>query len=177
MHRYACALAAKITELGVSLSFSSPRLSNDNSITGSFFLAMKYHQSDPSRGFRDLLSVRAWAESFVDWYNSEHRHSGINDVTFNQPHYGEADEIWRIRQETYEQARLKSPRCWTRVTRDCSQPQVVRVNHLRPQKQPATSTSASQATQGSVWSACKRRSELITRPGPAAPTSAKSSRH
>jgi hypothetical protein len=95
---------------------------------------MKYHQSYPSRRFRDLLSVRAWVETFVDWYNSEHRHSGIKYVTPNQRHYGEADEICRIRQETYEKARKKNPRRWTRATRDWSQPQIVRVNHPRPQK-------------------------------------------
>jgi putative transposase len=38
---------------------------------------MKYHQSYPLRRFRDLLSVRAWVDGFVNWYNAEHRHSGI----------------------------------------------------------------------------------------------------
>lgn len=127
-------LAAKMNELGVSLSFSRPRVSNDNAFAESVFRTMKYHQSYPSRRFRDLPSVRAWVESFVDWYNNEHRHSGIKYVTPNQRHYGEADEICHIRQETYEKARQKNPRRWTRTTRDWSQPQVVRVNHPRPQQ-------------------------------------------
>jgi transposase InsO family protein len=127
-------LAAKMSQLGVSLSFSRPGVSNDNAFAESVFRTMKYHESYPSRRFRDLLSVRAWVETFVDWYNSEHRHSGIKYVTPNQRHYGEADEICRIRQETYEKARQKNPRRWTRGTRDWSQPQIVRVNHPRPQK-------------------------------------------
>ena len=127
-------LAAKMSQLGVSLSFSRPGVSNDNAFAESVFRTMKYHESYPSRRFRDLLSVRAWVETFVDWYNSEHLHSGIKYVTPNQRHYGEADEICRIRQETYEKARKKNPRRWTRGTRDWSQPQIVRVNHPRPQK-------------------------------------------
>ncbi len=127
-------LAAKMSQLGVSLSFTTPGVSNDNAFAESVFRTMKFHQSYPSRRFRDLLSVRAWVETFVDWYNSEHRHSGIKYVTPNQRHYGEADEICRIRQETYEKARQKNPRRWTRASRDWSQPQIVCVNHPRPQK-------------------------------------------
>lgn len=58
---------------------------------------MKYHQSYLSERFRDLFSVRAWVETFVDWCNSEHRHNASNYVTPNQHHYGEANEICRIR--------------------------------------------------------------------------------
>ncbi|MFN9911630.1 MAG: integrase core domain-containing protein, partial [Pirellulaceae bacterium] len=90
---------------------------------------MKYHHSYPLRRFRDLLSVRAWADGFVHWYNAEHRHSGIQYVTPNQRHNGEADAICRTRQETYEEARQKNPRRWSRATRDWSQPQIVKVNH------------------------------------------------
>jgi len=125
-------LAAKMAELGISLSFSRPRVSNDNAYVESWFRTMKYHQSYPVRRFRDLLSVRAWVDDFVDWYNAEHRHSGIKYVTPNQRHYGKADAICSIRQQTYEQARQQHPRRWSRPPRDWSQPQIVRVNHLRP---------------------------------------------
>lgn len=95
-------LAAKLAELGISLSFSRPRVSNDNAYAESWFRTMKYHLSYPLRRFRDLLSVRAWVDEFVDWYNAEHRHSGIKYVTPNQRHDGEADAICSIRQQTYE---------------------------------------------------------------------------
>jgi putative transposase len=55
-------LAAKLAELGISLSFSRPRVSNDNAYAESWFRTMKYHQSYPLRRFRDLLSVRAWVD-------------------------------------------------------------------------------------------------------------------
>jgi transposase InsO family protein len=59
-------LATKMAELGVSLSFSRPRVSNDNAFAESLFHTMKYHQSYPLRRFRDLLSVRAWMDSFTE---------------------------------------------------------------------------------------------------------------
>jgi transposase InsO family protein len=127
-------LAAKLAELGIERSFSRPRVSNDNAYAESLFRTMKYHQSYPLCRFRDLLAVRAWVDDFVDWYNGEHRHSGIRYVTPNQRHYGEADAICSIRQQTYEQARQHHPRRWARPPRDWSQPQIVRVNHPRPQE-------------------------------------------
>ncbi len=42
-------LSAKMRELGISLSFSRPRVSNDNAYAESLFRTMKYHQSYPSR--------------------------------------------------------------------------------------------------------------------------------
>ena len=125
-------LAAKLEELGVSLSFSRPRVSNDNAYAESWFRTMKYHQSYPLRRFRDLLSVKSWVDGFVDWYNGEHRHGGIKYVTPNQRHYGQADAICAIRKQTYEKARQRHPLRWSRPPRDWSQPEIVRINHPRP---------------------------------------------
>ena len=130
-------LASKMAELGVSLSFSRPRVSNDNAFAESVFRTMKYHQSYPLKRFRDLVSVRAWVDGFVEWYNTEHRHSGIKYVTPNQRHYGQADAICAIRQQTYEQTFLLNPQRWTQGPRDWSQPEVVKINHPRPMQSAA----------------------------------------
>jgi transposase InsO family protein len=127
-------LAAKLAELGVKRSFSRPGVSNDNAFAESLFRTMKYHESYPHRRFRDLLSVRTWVDGFVDWYNNEHRHSGIKYVTPNQRHYGQAEEICNRRQQTYEKAREMNPRRWSRHLRDWSQPKKVQINHPRPEK-------------------------------------------
>ena len=65
----------------------------------------------------------------------EHRHSGIKYVTQNQRHYGQADAICEIQQQTYEQAFRLNPQRWTQGPRDWSQPVVVKINHPLP---PAT---------------------------------------
>ena len=127
-------LAAKLAELGVMRSFSRPGVSNDNAFPESLFRTMKYNQSYPHRRFRDLLSVRAWVDGFVDWYNNEHRHSGIKYVTPNQRHYGQAEEICTRRQQTYEKAREMNPQRWSRQPRDWSQPKTVGINHPPPEE-------------------------------------------
>jgi hypothetical protein len=48
--------------------------------------------------------VQCWVAGFVEWYNGEHRHSGIKYVTPNQRHFGEANEICAVRQQTYDKA-------------------------------------------------------------------------
>ena len=57
---------------------------------------------------------------FVEWYNNEHRHSGINYVTPSQKHMGLDQEILRKRKEVYEKAKERHPERWARETRDWS---------------------------------------------------------
>lgn len=57
---------------------------------------------------------------FVEWYNNEHRHSGINYVTPSQRHMGLYQEILRKRKEVYEKAKERHPERWARETRDWS---------------------------------------------------------
>ena len=54
----AMATGSKMEELGISLSFSRPRVSNDNAFAESIFRTLKYHHSYPHRRFRDILSAR-----------------------------------------------------------------------------------------------------------------------
>ena len=128
-------LAAKMRELGILLSFSRPGVSNDNAYAESLFRTMKYHQSYPLRRFRSLDTVRCWIEVFVEWYNGEHRHSGIKYVTPNQRHFGEADAICAIRQQTYSKAHQENPHRWSRPPRCWKQPEIVKFNYPRSEKQ------------------------------------------
>ncbi len=102
-------LAATIRELGISLSFSRPGVSNDNAYAESLFRTMKYHQSYPVRRFRNLDGVRHWIEGFVEFSIGEYRHSAIQCVTPNQRQFGEADAICAIRQQTYSKAHQENP--------------------------------------------------------------------
>ena len=56
----------------------------------------------------------------MEWYNNEHRHSGINYVTPSQKHMGLDQEILRKRKEVYEKAKERYPERWARETRDWS---------------------------------------------------------
>lgn len=61
------------------------------------------------KGFNDLFEARMWVKHFVDWYNNDHRHSGINYVTPNERHAGKDKEILAERIRVYEEARSKAP--------------------------------------------------------------------
>jgi hypothetical protein len=71
--------------------------------------------------------------AFVDWYNHQHRHSGIRFVMPDQRHRGQAEEICRHRARIYEQARQNHPRRWSRSTRCWRQPEVVWINPPPPE--------------------------------------------
>lgn len=102
---------ATLSWLGVVPSFSRPACSNDNPYSESLFKTIKYRTSFP-KAFKSTVEAKKWMESFVCWYNNEHRHSGINYVTPNQRHNGLDKKILKTRTETYRTAMLKNPARW-----------------------------------------------------------------
>jgi len=67
-----------LNSLGIIPSRSRPRVSNDNSYAESIFKTLKYVPNYQPEGFDTLTEARLRVKHFVDWYNKEHRHSGIN---------------------------------------------------------------------------------------------------
>jgi transposase InsO family protein len=61
-------------------------VSDDNAFAQALFRTAKYRPEFPLKGFADLDAARQWALRFVQWYNYEHRHSGIRYVTPAQRH-------------------------------------------------------------------------------------------
>ena len=124
----AATLESRLEELGVLRSFSRPRVSNDNPYSESLFRTVKYRPDYPRRPFASKDQACKWVAEFVDWYNHQHRHSGIKFVTPQQRHDGQAVEISRHRGVVYERARQLNPRRWSRSTRCWRQPEVVWIN-------------------------------------------------
>jgi len=128
-------LRAKLEFLGVSSSFSRPRVSNDNPYSESLFRTCKYCPSYPVEGFESLGNAREWMVAFVHWYNNVHRHSGIKHVTPSERHKGIDKAILRNRSVLYKQARSKHPSRWTRATRNWSWIERVWLNPEKPDKE------------------------------------------
>ena len=105
-------MLATLQRLHVVPSFSRPHVSDDNPFSESLFKTLKYHASYPAY-FETIEDARQWVRYFVEWYNNEHQHSGIQYVTPSQRHSGEDIEILKIRKETYRKAKLKHPERWT----------------------------------------------------------------
>ncbi len=110
----AATLENRLEELGVLRSFSRSRVSNDNPYSEFLFRTANYRADCPRRPFASAAEACLWVESFVDWYNHRHLHSGIKFkfVTPHQRHNGRAVEICRHRAVVYEQVRLRHPRRW-----------------------------------------------------------------
>lgn len=119
---------AKLKELGISTSYSRPRVSDDNAYVESFFRTMKYAPSWPRKGFATLDAAREWVHKFMHWYNEEHQHSGIQFVTPAQRHRGEDKAILNQRAEVYAQAKNKHPLRWSQGIRNWSHIEVVTLN-------------------------------------------------
>jgi len=103
----------KLQSLGVSQSFSRPRVSDDNPFSESAFKTLKYHPGYPDRfgGFDDAL---AFCREFFTWYNVQHRHSGIGYLTPQIVHYGLAQEAIEERQRALLAASQAHPERFVR---------------------------------------------------------------
>jgi putative transposase len=110
-------LRATLERLGVTASYSRPRVSNDNPFSEALFRTCKYVPEWPQRGFARLDDARAWVARFVAWYNNEHLHSAIRFVTPAARHRGEDRAVLARRAWVYEAAREMHPQRWSGETR------------------------------------------------------------
>ena len=124
----AATLLAFLQCIGVVPSFSRPSVSNDNPYSEALFRTTKYRPEYPRKAFESIVHARSWATWFVDWYNTEHRHSAIRFVTPHQRHAGEDVEILARRTALYEEAKQKNPARWTGKTRNWSRVEEVALN-------------------------------------------------
>mgnify|MGYP001132830748 CR=1 FL=1 len=133
-------LLATLQALGIIPSFSRPRVSDDNPYSEALFRTLKYRPEYPDRPFEGLQEAKAWIQGFVRWYNTEHRHSGIQFVTPVSRHTGEEEQILLKRKEVYEQAKKRNPSRWSGTTRNWEPIVEVRLN-------PSTGTYNREATE------------------------------
>ncbi len=138
-------LLATLQALGVTPSFSRPRVSNDNPYSESLFRTVKYRPWYPERPFASLAEARAWVERFVTWYNHEHRHSAIRFVTPHERHAGEDHKLLAQRDAVYRAARARRPERWSGCTRNWTPIGSVWLNRPNTRRQLSTSPIANDA--------------------------------
>ena len=99
-------VAFLLADLGVTKTHSRPYTSTDNPYSEAGFKTLKYRPEFPER-FDDIDHARAHCRSFFDWYNHQHRHSGIGLMTPAAVHHGHADDLHiaraRVLNAAYEQ--------------------------------------------------------------------------
>jgi putative transposase len=124
-------ILATLHKLGIIPSFSRPRVSDDNPFSESLFKTLKYCPAYPRDCFSSMEKAQEWVDTFVNWYNEVHLHSGIKFVSPSSRHAGKDRAILTMRKKVYEEAKKKNPLRWTGKTRDWEYVTRVYLNHLQ----------------------------------------------
>ena len=101
-------VAQLLVDLGVARSHSRPHVSNDNPYSEAGFKTLKYCPAFPGN-FGSIQDARVFCETFFDYYNHKHRHSGIGLHTPASLHYGTAVEVRAERARTLGAAYAVNP--------------------------------------------------------------------
>jgi len=136
-----CTMLSMLQSLGISASFSRPRVSDDNPYSEALFRTVKYSAMFPEKPFETIEAARAWVSGFVGWYNTRHHHSAIRFVTPDQRHFGTEAALLEKRASLYDAARAKNPNRWSGKTRNWSPAPAVRLGPVRLRKQSSTETA------------------------------------
>jgi putative transposase len=101
-------LTSMLAQLGVAMSYSRPRVSDDNPHIESQFKTLKYQPDFPTR-FESLRAAIAWSKDYYAWYNKEHHHAGLALYTPANVFFGEIDTIFAARQQALDTAYAAHP--------------------------------------------------------------------
>ena len=121
-------VAQLLVDLGVVKSHNRPHTSNDNPYSESQFKTLKYQPRFPAR-FTDSDTAERYCRYFFDWYNLEHKHSGIAMLTPATVHHGSANKVLAARQGVLDEAFSAHPERFKHVApRIASLPDAVWIN-------------------------------------------------
>lgn len=95
-------------ELGVTLSHSRPRVSNDNAVSDAKFKTLKYQPDYPGR-FNHNAHATAWCAEYFEWYNFSHHHSGLAGFTPEQVFTERYKQIAIVKQQALDDRYKSSP--------------------------------------------------------------------
>lgn len=122
-------LLAFFQMLGLSNSYSRPRVSNDNPFIESLFKTLKYHVSYP-KSFPDLSAARTWFADFVDVYNNRHSHSGLHFMTPHAVRSGCYTQTIKNRNAIMQEAFSRNPQRWSQSVKQLPVDHVVYLNPM-----------------------------------------------
>ncbi len=106
-------VAFLLADLGVLRSHNRPYTSTDNPYSEADFKTLKYRPEFPER-FENIEHARAFCRTFFDWYNHQHRHSGIGLMTPAAVHHGQAKALHAERQRVLQAAYTATPERFVR---------------------------------------------------------------
>ena len=126
-------VAHLLADLGITKTHSRPYQSNDNPFSEAQFKTLKYCPEFPER-FGSIQDARSFCQPFFNWYNNQHRHTGIALMTPEQVHYGMAHQVQQSRAKILKDAFIRHPdRFKGRIHKPLSLPEAVWINKPSPQ--------------------------------------------
>jgi len=96
-------VAALLSDLHIQRSLSRPHVSNDSPYSEALFKTIKYCPVFPEN-FTSVYDARVFMKTFFEYYNTEHRHSGIGFYTPASVHDGTWKNIRDNRQLVLDSA-------------------------------------------------------------------------
>ena len=102
-----------MSDLAIVKSHSRLHVSDDNPYSESQFKTLKYCPDFPGE-FGSLQDARAFCRPFFQWYNTEHRHSGIAMLTPDVVHHGRAELVIERRAVVLTEAYVRHPERFVR---------------------------------------------------------------
>jgi putative transposase len=106
-------VAFLLADLGITRTHSRPYTSTDNPYSEAHFKTLKYRPEFPDR-FDSIEQAREHCRQFFDWYNHQHRHSGIGLMTPAAVHHGHAQQFHAARARVLEAAYARNPERFVR---------------------------------------------------------------
>lgn len=95
-------------KMKVKRSLNRPYVSNDNTFSEANFKTLKYSPGYPNR-FQSIEEADTFLNKFYKWYDEEHYHSGINNLTPLDVHYGKQQQTIETRQQVMYKAKRDNP--------------------------------------------------------------------
>jgi putative transposase len=117
--------------LGVELSYSRPKVSNDNPYSEALFKTVKYDLAFPE-SFDSYEDAAAYCTDFFTAYNHHHRHSGIGFHTPHNAHHGTTGPVTTTRRAALEKTWRAHPERFTLRPRPPRLPQRAHINNPLP---------------------------------------------
>jgi putative transposase len=106
-------MAQLCATLGVTQSFSRPRVSDDNAFSESQFKTLKYQPDYPGE-FGSPLHARGYLEAFFGWHNDDHHHEGLALFTPADVYFGRVAAVAARRQAALDAAFAAHPERFVR---------------------------------------------------------------
>lgn len=106
-------VAFLLADLGVTRTHSRPYTSSDNPYSEAQFKTLKYRPGFPKR-FGSIEDARSFSRLFFEWYNHQHRHSGIGLMPPAKVHEGQAEQVRSSRSQVLAAAYDQHPHRFVR---------------------------------------------------------------